>query len=67
MEGDRQAKQENSNMILPTINVVTRYKMELERAKVSIRKKNWVKSGLEKWKCGEPRLVRKAEVHRQNK
>jgi hypothetical protein len=41
--------------------------MELERAKVSIRKKNWVKSGLEKWKCGEPRLVRKAEVHRQNK
>lgn len=44
--------------------MVIRYKMELERVKVSIRKKNWVKFGLEKWKCGELRLVRKVEVYR---
>lgn len=32
--------------------MITRYKMELERAKISIRKKNWAKSGLKNGSVG---------------
>lgn len=46
--------------------VVKRYKIELERAKISIRKKNWAKPRLKTGSPGKPLLMRKVQPHKQS-
>lgn len=43
-----------------------RYKRELERAKIGIRKKNWANPRLKTGSPGEPPLTRKVQIHQQS-